>query len=39
MGAQTIFDYKLALKWANFNIFAWNLFHMMHKHETHIIAK
>ena len=35
MGARTIFDYNSALKWANFNIFAWNLFYMMHRHETH----
>jgi len=39
MGADAIFDYILALKWANFNIFTWDLFYMIHRHETHIIAK
>ena len=39
MGASTIFDYILALKLANFNIFTWDLFYMIHRHETHIIAK
>ena len=39
MGASTIFDYILALKWANFNIFTWDLFYMIDRHETHIFAK
>ena len=39
MGTRTIFNYILALEWANFHIFAWELFYMIDRHETHIIAK
>ena len=39
MGADAIFDYILALKWANFNIFTWDLFYMIYTHKRHIIAK
>ena len=39
IGALTILDYNSALKWANFNIFARNLFYMIYRHKTHIIAK
>ena len=39
MGADAIFDYILALKWANFNIFTWDLFYMIYTHKRYIIAK
>ena len=35
MGARTILDYNSALKWVDFNIFAWNLFYKIHRHKTH----
>ena len=36
MGAHPIFDYILALKWSNFNIFTWDLFYMINMHKLHI---
>ena len=37
MGVHPIFDYILALKWSNFNIFTWDLFYMINRHKLHII--
>ena len=39
MATRPIFDYILALEWANFNIFTWDLFYMIDMHKLHLIAK
>ena len=39
MVAHPIFDYILALKWANTNIFTWDLFYMINMHKVHIIGE
>ena len=39
MVTRPIFDYILALEWANFNIFTWDLFYMIDMHKLHLIAK
>ena len=35
MGADTILALKSALKWANINIFQWDLFYMISRHKLH----
>ena len=38
-GNAPYFDYILALEWANFNIFTWDLFYMISSVKIHNISE